>query len=164
MKKILLFCVIGAFVLRFAFAVDLFKSELVKGNPLGFRSLRSPVSYWNILNKDHRITGNVSKVIDWNQIKEITVIYALLHIRGSKDVEDYIKKFVSEGELISKLNKNIKFDAAKEDKNLSLQALLKFKNGKTALVSISDYYVVIELDRKVGLKLTRTKPKPDLKS
>lgn len=152
MKKILLFCVIGAFILSFSFAADWFKSELVKGDPLGFRSLRSPVSYWNILNEDHRMTGNVSKIIQWNQVQEITVIYAVLHIRGSKDVEDFIKKFVSEGELISKLNENINFDAAQEDKNLSLQALLKFKNGKTALISISDYFVVIESEKNIGLK------------
>jgi len=134
------------------FAAYPFKSEKIKGSPLGFFSLRSPVTTWNSLDEKNRLTGDISKVIEWDAIQEITVLYAVLHIRGPKDTEDYIKKFIGAGKLTPKIDKNIKVDTSYEDKKLSLQALLKLKNGKVALVSISPNYVIVELDRKIGLK------------
>ncbi len=142
-----------------AFALEGFKAEKLEGDPLGFHSSRRPVASWQAWKPEDRLSGPVSNVCAWADVQTVQVVHAVLHIRGPADVETYIKNVLSDAEFLKAMPEGTALRADDQDSHLSLQALLKLKDGTYALLSVTDRWAVVEHDRKLGLILWwRSKP------
>jgi hypothetical protein len=128
------------------------KAEKIEGDPLGFLDPSRPFGVWQ-WNPDpeHRMEGSVSNLVVWGNIQSIQVLDTKLAIQGSGDIEEYIKHVLTDKEFLKTVPANKRFEPDDEDKQLSLQAILKLKDGTYALLSITDSWAIIERDRKLGL-------------
>jgi hypothetical protein len=154
--RLILFGILAAGAI---FAADWFKAEKIEGDPLGFWSARKPVASWQAGKPEDHLSGPVSNVCAWSDVQSVQIVHALLHIRGPGDTEAYIRGVLSDAQFLKALPEGIALRADEQDSRLSLQALLKLKDGTYALLSVTDRFAVIEHHRRLGL-IQWWRPKP----